>query len=312
MRGPIDGSYLAGMATPRRAQPPTQRLAGDDARARLLGGLPVTERRLQLAGVSTAVLEGGDGPPMVFLAGEFAAVWMRVIPDLVTTHRVIAPDLPGLGASGAPDGPLDADAALAWLDELIDQTCTVPPVLVGKGAGGALGARHTTNHSDRVDRLVLVDAYGLDRFRPPPGMALSFISALLRPSERGLQRSFRNYCFVDLDSVRAAMGERYEWMAAYALDRFRTPSVRAAMRGLYWQLASPIPAQDLDRIAVPTSLIWGRHDVGMRLEVAEAASVRYGWPLHVIENARDDPAIEQPAAFLDALHTALGFGGGTS
>ena len=97
-------------------------------------------------------------------------------------------------------------------------------------------------------------------------------------------------------------------MAAYALDRFRTPSVKAAMRSLMRQLASAIPSEDLDRIAVPTTLIWGRHDLGVRLNVAEAASARYGWPLHVIENARDDPAIEQPEAFLEALRTALGSG----
>ena len=249
---------------------------------------------------------------MVLLAGEFAAVWMRVLPDLVTTHRVIAPDLPGLGASEVPDGPLDADTALAWLDELIDQTCAIPPVLVGKGIGGVspLGSRSTT-------AIVLMDwcwwtPYGLDRFRPPPRMALSFIRVLLRPSERGLQRSFRNYCFVDLDGVRAAMGERYEWMTAYALDRFRTPSVKAAMRSLFRQLTPTIPAEHLDRIAVPTTLIWGRQDLGTRLNVAEAASVRHGWPLHVIDNARDDPAIEQPAAFLKALRIALGSGGGKS
>ena len=300
------------MATPHGAPVPTQRSAGEDARARLLSGLPVTERRLPLAGVSTAVLEGGDGRPIVLLAAEFAAVWLRVIPDLVTTHRVIAPDLPGLGASAVPDGRLDADTALAWLDELIDHTCAIPPVLVGKGAAGALAARFTIGHSDRVDRLVLVDTYGLDRFRPPPGMALSFLSLLVRPTERGLQRSFRNYCFVDLDDLRAEMGERYEWISAYALDRFRTPSVKAAMRSLLGQLASPIPAHDLDQIAVPTTLIWGRQDVGMRLNVAEAASLRYGWPLHVIENARDDPAVERPAAFLEALRTALGSGGDRS
>lgn len=310
MRSLLDGSYLAGMATPRTTRAPTQRFAGEDTRARLLSGLPVTERRLQLAGASTAVLEGGDGPPMVLLAGEFAAVWMRVIPDLVTTHRVIAPDLPGLGASEVADGPLDAEAALAWLGELINQTCPIPPVLVGKGVAGALAARFASDHSDRIDRLVLVDTYGLDRLRPPPGMALAFIGVLLRPSERGLQRSFRNYCFVDLDGVRTAMGERYEWMAAYALDRFRTPSVKAAMRSLFGQLASPIPSGDLDHIAVPTTLIWGRHDLGMRLNVAQAASSRYGWPLHVIENARDDPALEQPAAFLDAMRAALGCGAG--
>ena len=219
-----------------------RRTAGEDARARLLAGLPVTERRVQLAGVSTAVLEGGDGPPIVFLQGEFAAVWMRVIPELVRTHRVIAPDLPGLGASEVSDGPPDLDAVLKWLDELIGQTCAIPPVLVGKGPGGALAARFAIEHSDRIDRLVLVDTHGLARFRPPPGMALSFIGVMLRPTERGLQRGFRHYCFADLDGVRAEMGERYGWMAAYALDRFRTPSVKAAMRSLMRQLASAIPA----------------------------------------------------------------------
>jgi hypothetical protein len=42
------------------------------------------------------------------------------------------------------------------------------------------------------------------------------------------------------------------------------------------------------------------------VSVAEAASARYGWLLHVIEGARDDPAFEQPEAFLEALHAALG------
>jgi pimeloyl-ACP methyl ester carboxylesterase len=282
-----------------------RRAAGEDARTALLSGLPVTERRLQLGGVSTAVLEGGDGRPIVLLQGEFAAVWMRVIPSLVVTHRVIAPDLPGLGASEVSNGFPDSQTVLTWLDELIRRTCAIPPVLVGKGPGGALAARYAIERSDRIDRLVLVDTLGLAPYRPPPGMALSFIRVLLRPTERGLERSFRRYCFADLDRARIEMGQRYEWLAAYALDRFRTPSVKAAMRTLMRELAAPIPARDLDRIAVPTSLIWGRHDVGVRLSVAEAASARYGWPLHVIENARDDPAIEQPQAFLDALSIAL-------
>ena len=293
------------MATLRTNQARARNPPGAYARQRLLSGLPVTERRLQLAGVSTAVLEGGDGPPIVLLQGEFAAVWMRVIPDLVTTHRVIAPDLPGLGASELSDSPLDGNAVVTWLDQLIEQTCAVPPVLVGKGAGGALAARFAIDHADRVDRLVLVDALGLHRFRPAPGMAVSFIGVLLRPTERGLERGFRNYCFVDFDGVRTEMGERYEWMAAYALDRFRTPGVKAAMRRLTRQLSSAIPSEQLARIAVPTTLIWGRHDLGVRLSVAEAASARYGWPLYVIDNARDDPAIEQPTAFLSALRTAL-------
>ena len=53
-----------------------RRLAGHDTREELLAELPVNEKRLELAGVSSAVLEGGDGPPVLLLhgPGEFAAL----------------------------------------------------------------------------------------------------------------------------------------------------------------------------------------------------------------------------------------------
>ena len=101
-----------------------ERSAGHQARDQLLAAMPLAERQLQLAGVSTAVLEGGDGPPVVLLhgQGEFAAVWVRVVPDLATTHRVVVPDLPGHGASEVSAGSLDTSAVLTWLDELIRRT----------------------------------------------------------------------------------------------------------------------------------------------------------------------------------------------
>ena len=106
------------------------------------------------------------------------------------------------------------------------------------------------------------------------------------------------------------MGERWEPFRAYNLDRARTPSVQAALGALMEQFGMPaIPPAELERIAVPTTLIWGRHDLATPLAVAEAASARYGWPLHVIEDCADDPPIEQPEAFLRALRTATGDGG---
>ena len=278
-----------------------------DARQRLLAGLPVVERRLELTGVSTAILEGGAGRPVVLLhgPGEYGAKWMRVIPDLVTTHRVIAPDLPGHGASEVPGERFDADRVLAWLGELIERTCTSPPVLVGHLLGGAIAARFAADHGDRLRRLVLVGSLGLGPFRPAPSFALALVRHVARPTERSHDRLWGR-CTFDLDGVRKQMGDRWDQFATYNLDRARSPGAKTALRGLMSEVGVPaIPPGDLARIAVPTALIWGRHNRGLKLEVGEAASARYGWPLRVIDDAGDDPAIEQPEAFLEALRSCL-------
>jgi pimeloyl-ACP methyl ester carboxylesterase len=83
--------------------------------------------------------------------------------------------------------------------------------------------------------------------------------------------------------------------------------VQVALGALMEQFGGPpIDEAELARIAVPTTLIWGRHDIATRLEVAEAASAEHGWPLHVIEDCADDPPIERPAAFAAALRSAIG------
>jgi pimeloyl-ACP methyl ester carboxylesterase len=102
------------------------------------------------------------------------------------------------------------------------------------------------------------------------------------------------------------MGARWEPFVAYNLELARAPQVKAALRSLMPALALPaIPASELARISVPTTLIWGRHDRAIRLRVAEEASARHGWPLHVVEDCADDPPRDQPAAFLEAFHAAL-------
>ncbi|MGH3100572.1 MAG: alpha/beta fold hydrolase, partial [Thermoleophilia bacterium] len=193
------------------AEDSSRRAIGDDARQRVLAGAPVTERRLDLAGVSTAVLEGGDGPPVVLLHGQggWSGMWLPVIPDLMKTHRVIAADLPGLGASEVPDGPPDAARVLAWLGELVQQTCPAPPALVGASLGASIAARFAIAHPDRVSRLVLVDAGSLGPFRPAPGVLLALIGFLARPSER-TQAGFLRQIAVDPGKVRARMGERWD------------------------------------------------------------------------------------------------------
>lgn len=273
-------------------------------RERLLAGAPVSERRYNVAGVPTAVLEGGTGPPIVLLhaEGEFAALWTPVIPDLVRTHRVIAPDLPGHGASDAA-GPLDVAHVVGWLAELVERTCTSPPTLVGRGLGAAVAARAAVAGPPPAG-LVLTTALGLAEFAPASSFAAAVAAFSARPDPRTRDLMFAQ-CFADLDGLRRRMGERWGPIADYALDRFGTPQMQAAMAALMPAFLPPIPEADLRGIRVPTSLIWGREDRHVPLPVAEAAHRRYGWPLHVIDGAGDDPPMEEPQAYLAALHATL-------
>jgi pimeloyl-ACP methyl ester carboxylesterase len=90
--------------------------------------------------------------------------------------------------------------------------------------------------------------------------------------------------------LREQVGYRWDAFGIEALKWARTKTSMATMRDLMSGFGlRPIPAAYLGQITAPTSLIWGRHDLQTPLRVAEAAGARYGWPLHVIDGARDDP-----------------------
>jgi pimeloyl-ACP methyl ester carboxylesterase len=288
---------------------PTQPVLFSEAemRERLLKDLPVTERQLDLAGVSTSLLEGGEGPPIVLLHGQggFAAMWGRVIPHLAGSQRVVAPDLPGLGRSEVRAGTLDAPRAVAWLGELIEQTCAEPPTLVGHSLGGSFAAHFAIEHGDRLRGIVLVDSGSLGPFRPAPGALAALVRYIRRPSATTYDR-FSRQVFFDSDRVRSEGGERWEALRAYHIDRTSQPSVRAANRQLLRRIGvRRIPPDQLRKIGVPVALIWGRNDRVMRFRIAEEASARFGWPLYPLDDCGHVSSVERPQAFVEALHAAI-------
>src|SRR4051794_6187838 len=52
------------------------------------------------------VAQGGVGPPLLLLHGfpQTHVCWQRIAPRLASSHRIVAPDLRGYGASEAPAG----------------------------------------------------------------------------------------------------------------------------------------------------------------------------------------------------------------
>jgi pimeloyl-ACP methyl ester carboxylesterase len=165
--------------------------------------------------------------------------------------------------------------------------------------------RFASERAERLTALVLVDALGLTQFQPSPEFGAALTEYLSTPGPLTHDRLW-NECVFNLTALRTRNGRQLDLIKEYNLDRLDAPGRLAALRSLMEQFGVPaIPLDILARIAVPTALIWGRHDRATPLSIAEEASKRLGWNLRVIDNAADDPALEQPEAFMVALRSVL-------
>ncbi len=275
--------------------------------AQLLDGLPVTGRRLDVAGISTPVLEGGAGAPLILLhgIGGFAEEWACAVPKLVSSHRVVVPDLPGLGRSRLGNATLDATSLVEWLRVLIDKTCDEPPALVGHSLGGGIAARFAIAHPDKIRCLVLEDSSSLGRFRPAPGLVLGIVRFGARPTKANHKRFLRQVLF-DPDQAAAEWGDRWSASEDYDIELAGDKAVGKASGQLVRRIAArKIPHDQLGSIPVPVTLIWGTGDRLMRFAIGERAAQAFGWPLNPIEECGHGPHIERPGAFIEALEKAI-------
>jgi pimeloyl-ACP methyl ester carboxylesterase len=111
-------------------------------------------------GVRASYLEAGpvDAPPVLLLHGLGAnnASMLPVLADLAQDHRVLAPDLPGFGASDAPKVPYNAAWFAAWVEAFQRATGSRGAVLVGNSLGGRIALECGLEHPRSVKAVALL------------------------------------------------------------------------------------------------------------------------------------------------------------
>ncbi|WP_455351990.1 alpha/beta fold hydrolase [Streptomyces sp. SYSU K217416] len=138
-------------------------------------------REIELtAGTLTYQDTGGPGPVVVLLHGlvHDATVWRKVVADLRTDHRVLAPTLP-YGSHRTPmrpDVPLTPDAVVALIAEFLDRLGLTGVTLVESDCGRAQSV--AAQHPHRLARLVLISCEAFDNY--PPGVPGKLISLACR------------------------------------------------------------------------------------------------------------------------------------
>jgi 2-hydroxymuconate-semialdehyde hydrolase len=114
--------------------------------------------RIRTSGGELAVLDVGEGPPVVLLHGfpQSSLMWTDLAGLLAGRFRVIAPDLLGAGDSDKPgDVPLGVEAQTRYVGEVLDGLGLERVAAVGASFGGGVAQRLALD--GRADALVLLN-----------------------------------------------------------------------------------------------------------------------------------------------------------
>ncbi len=107
----------------------------------------------------------GSGEPLLLLHGggvDGALLsWRLAMPALALKRRVIAFDWPGYGGSQPNPQSNSMDFYIEFTGAVLDALGLQRSALMGLSLGGGAALGFALAHPDRVERLALVDAYGL-------------------------------------------------------------------------------------------------------------------------------------------------------
>jgi pimeloyl-ACP methyl ester carboxylesterase len=249
-------------------------------------------RRLRGDGVTLAVLDEGEGVPVLLLHGfpDSSRVWRNQVAALVRAGmHVIAPDLRGFGESERPDA-VDAYAvrhSVADVVAVLDGLEIERTHVVGHDWGAAVAWALAAFVPERVDRLVVLSVGHPNLYREPS----------LEQRRKGWYQLLFQF-----DGVAEELVTRDDWrlfrelldgtgdIDRYVADLARPGALTAALN---WYRANSAPAQELKRtrpfpaITAPTMGIWSSDDDFLTEESVSGsqAHVTGPWRYERIEGA---------------------------
>jgi pimeloyl-ACP methyl ester carboxylesterase len=252
-----------------------------EANDRMLAGSQVSDRQVELAsGRRVHILERGEGPPLVLLhgTGTSSLSWLPLLEPL-SGVRAIAVDRPGFGLSEPLRVPRERfrAAAIEFVDQVLDELDLESATLAGASMGGTWALWYALARPERVHGITLLGAPPLlpgTRVPPPLRlMAMPLLGDVLarfpRPTPKAVVRFLSSMGEGDTivrypDLIQAQVSAGKDPLAsATSLAEFR-----AALSPLGFRGSMRLREQELQRLTLPTLLLFGDHDPVASVETA--------------------------------------------
>ena len=116
-------------------------------------------------GTTLHVRVGGSGPAVVLIHGfgDTGDMWTPLAIELAKDHRVVVPDLRGMGLSAKPEGGYEKMNQAKDIRGVLDSLGIAQADIVGHDIGVMVSYAYAATYPSKTTRLVVMDA-------PPPGI----------------------------------------------------------------------------------------------------------------------------------------------
>jgi pimeloyl-ACP methyl ester carboxylesterase len=241
--------------------------------------------------IDLEVVRRGVGRPVLLLHGMGPVQARAPFLDLLADHvEVVAPSHPGFGHSPRPDDFTSVYDLVHLYLEVLDQFPHDNVALLGLSFGGWLAAEVAVICPHRLDKLILVDGFGIKvSDRETPDILDVFNTS---PSEV-VRRSWHDPTHWAPD---------FDAMSDDELVVHHRNREALCLYGWHPYMYNPHLRRWLTRISVPTLVLWGASDrvVTPAYGRAYADSIP-GSRFELIDRAGHHPEIEQPEAFVERV-----------
>jgi pimeloyl-ACP methyl ester carboxylesterase len=236
----------------------------------------------------------GGGPPLLLLHGwgTSSELFEPILAGLESGRQLIVPDLPGFGATPAPDVAWSVHEYADWCMALLDRLGVERFDLIGHSNGGRIGIVLAAEHPGRVSRMVLTASAGIRPRRTLRDAARVRTYKALRALERAS---------VAPGALRRSAGRRADQRGS---ADYR--AVSGAMRGTLVRLVNEDLRALLPGLQIPVLLIWGDQDT--ETPIADGRLMERLIPdagLVVFEGAGHYAYLEQPGRFCRIVEVFL-------
>ncbi|MDR1852056.1 MAG: alpha/beta fold hydrolase [Propionibacteriaceae bacterium] len=268
---------------------------------------PEIANTIDTGGYATNYHDRGEGFPVMLVHGSGPGVsawanWRLIIPILAEARRVIAPDMVGFGYTERPEGiTYNMDVWAKQAVDLMDALGIERTDIVGNSFGGGLAIKLAIDYPERVRKLVLMGAMGIDF---PITYGLDTVWGYT-PSVENMDELL--HLFVDNKAI--ATPDLAEMRYAASIE----PGFQEAFSSMFPEprqqgvesMASP--EDEIRKIPHPTLIVHGREDQVIPLDNAyRLLQLIDDAQLHVFGHCGHWTQIERAELFAQQVNNFLG------